>query len=212
MTAPDQDPRLEALLREAPTREAEPLSTRDRIVEFGVATLLVAIVVALATLAPGPDTSSLGLAVVLGGLHVVTRRVRFSIGSGTASPVLLAVVPMLVLLHPALALITMTISALAAYTDEIVAGRKHPDHAVLVFGDALYAVGPALVLALLGPSVPELSAWPVYALALAASVVADNLAGTARVWLAMGVPPALQLRLQIMTFSIDAALAPIGLA
>src|SRR4051794_36086133 len=104
MTAPDEDPRLEALLREAPTREVEPLTPRDRVVESGVALSLAAIIASLALGVGGPDTSSVWLAVVLGVLHIVTRRVRFSIGSGTASPVLLAVVPMLVLLHPAPAL------------------------------------------------------------------------------------------------------------
>ena len=212
MTAPDEDPRLEALLREAPTREVEALPLRDRVVEGGVALLLVGIVAALALSAGGPSTSSAVLAIVLGALHIVTRRVRFSVGSGTASPVLLAVVPMLVLLHPALALTTLTISGLLARTDDFVTGRRHPDQAVLAFGDSMYAIGPAFVLAALGPAEPGLHAWPVYLLALVASLIADNVVGTARCWLAMGVPPDLQLRMQAMTFSIDAALAPIGLA
>jgi putative nucleotidyltransferase with HDIG domain len=212
MTTPDEDPRLEALLREAPTREVEPLSFRDRVVEAGVASSLIAIVAALALFSPGPDTSSPLLAIILGALHIVTRRVRFSTGSGTASPVFLAVVPMLVLLHPALALVTLTISALLARGDDYVKARVHPDHAVLAFGDSMYAVGPALVIGLLGPAEPALSAWAVYALALGAALVSDNIVSITRVWLALGVPPGFQLRLQIVAFSFDAALAPIGLA
>jgi putative nucleotidyltransferase with HDIG domain len=76
----------------------------------------------------------------------------------------------------------------------------------------MYAVGPALVLAFLGPAEPALTAWPVYALALVASLVSDNVVAMVRTWLALGVPPELQLRMQVMTFSIDAALAPVGLA
>jgi putative nucleotidyltransferase with HDIG domain len=212
MTIDDEDPRVEALLREAPTREVEPLSRRDRVVEAGLALSLVAVIGGLAVGVSGPSTSTPLMAVVLGALHIVARRVRFSLGSGTASPVLLAVVPMLVLLHPALALATLTISGLLARADDYVAGRVHPDHAVLAFGDSMYAVGPALVLGLLGPPEPNLSAWPVYGLALLASLLSDNLFSTARVWLALGVPPKLGLRLQVVTFSIDASLAPIGLA
>jgi putative nucleotidyltransferase with HDIG domain len=212
MTTPDEDPRLEALLREAPTRELEPLSSRDRVVEGGVALTLVAIVAALGLTSAGTGTSSLLLAAVLGALHIVTRRVRFSIGPGTASPVLLAVVPMLVLLHPGMALATLTLSALLSRADDYVRRRVHPDHAVLAFGDSMYAVGPALVLAFLGPTEPTLTAWPVYALALGASLISDNVVAMVRTWLALGVPPELQLRMQVMTFSIDAALAPVGLA
>jgi HD-GYP domain-containing protein (c-di-GMP phosphodiesterase class II) len=212
MTTPDQDPRVEALLRDAPSLAAEPLSTRDRIVEGGVALALAAIIAALARWAPAPDTSTPLLAIALGVLHIVARRVRFTIGPGSTSPVLLAVVPMLVLLQPALALAVIAVSGVLSRAPEYVKGRVHPDHAVLAFADALYAVGPALVLAVAGPSHPDLAAWPVYLAALVASVVTDNVTGSLRTWLALGVPPDLQLRLQVVTFSIDAALAPVGLA
>src|SRR5256885_10637057 len=54
------------------------------------------------------------------------------------------------------------------------------------------------------PAEPSLSAWPVYALALLAALVTDNLVASVRMWLALGVPPELGLRLQVVTFSIDA--------
>jgi HD-GYP domain-containing protein (c-di-GMP phosphodiesterase class II) len=212
MTTPDEDPRVEALLRDASARDAEPLSRRDRVVEGGVALAMSAVIAGLAAWAPAPDTSTALMAVTLGLLHIVARRVRFTIASGTAAPVLLAVVPMLVLLQPALALAVIVLSGMLSRVPEYVRGEVHPDHAVLSFGDATYAVGPALVLAVAGPTSPELAAWPIYVVALGAQVVADNLIGTARMWLALGVPPELQLRLQAVTFSIDAALAPVGLA
>src|SRR5256885_5740324 len=62
------------------------------------------------------------------------------------------------------------------------------------------------------PAEPSLSAWPVYALALLAALVTDNLVARVRLWLALGVPPELGLRLQVVTCSIDASLARIGLA
>src|SRR2546421_224742 len=110
MTTTD-DPRLEAILREAPTRALEPLSRRDRL-----------------------------------------RR------------------------------------------------RVHPDHAVLCIGDTWFAVGPALVVALAGATGPSFGLWPVYLAALAAQLLFDNLATTARMWLALGVPPDLQLRSMAIGF------------
>jgi putative nucleotidyltransferase with HDIG domain len=212
MTTPDVDPRVEALLREAPSRAAEPLSARDRVVEAGLTLAFALIVAGFAQWAPHPATSTASLAVALGALHIVAKRVRFTIGPGAATPVLLAVVPMLVLLEPALALIVIAVSSALGRLPEYLQRRVHPDHALLSFPDTLYAVGPALVIAVAAPAEPTLSAWPVYLAALCASLVTDNAFGALRNWLALGVPPDLQLRLQAITFVIDAALAPLGLA
>ena len=73
-------------------------------------------------------------------------------------------------------------------------------------------MGPALVLALAGASEPSFGLWPLYLVALTAQLLFDNLATTARMWLALGVPPELQLRSGAIGFAIDSALAPIGLA
>jgi hypothetical protein len=196
MTTPDADPRVEALLREAPSRAAEPLSARDRVVEAGLTLAFALIVAAFAQWAPHPATSTASLAVALGALHIIAKRVRFTIGPGAATPVLLAVVPMLVLLEPALALTVIAVSSALGRLPEYLQRRVHPDHALLSFPDTLYAVGPALVIAVAAPAEPTLSAWPVYLAALCASLVTDNAFGALRNWLALGVPPDLQLRLQ----------------
>src|SRR3954470_2812258 len=212
MTTPDDDPRVEALLREAPTQDAEPLTRRDRLAESVIALALVGVTVAFALTAQAPATSTAGMALALGLLHLLARRVRFSIGVVTATPTLLAAAPMMLLLHPALAIGVIVVSGVLSRVPEYVRRRVHPDHMLLSVGDAWYAVGPLLVIALAGRAEVDLGKWPVYAAALVAMVIVDNLVTALRMWLALGVPPDLQLRLQILGFMIDGALAPIGLA
>src|SRR3954469_1006249 len=103
MTTTDDDPRVEALLREAPVRQAEPLTRRDRVAETGFALALVAVIAVLGVTASAPTSSTVTLAIALGLLQAVARRVLFRMGDCTAGPTLVAVGPMLLLLHPALA-------------------------------------------------------------------------------------------------------------
>src|SRR4051794_12645276 len=212
MSSAEHDPRTEQLLREAPTRAVEPLSRRDRLTESGLAVALVAAVVAMALWLPGPDTSSLPLAALLFAVTLVTQRVRFTIGSVTLPPTLLVSPVMLMLLHPALMVsVTVLAGALSRLPDYLRA-RKHPDHVILSFGDAWSCVGAALVVGLAGPGHASFEHWPVYLGALVAQIAFDNLITPLRLWLALGVPPELQLRLQAIGIAIDSALAPIGLA
>ena len=62
------------------------------------------------------------------------------------------------------------------------------------------------------PAHVGLDDWPVLALALAAQAVCD--AGFTRrcaIWLALGTPPQMQLRLFAWVLTVDAALAPVGI-
>ncbi|MDQ5809093.1 MAG: HD-GYP domain-containing protein, partial [Actinomycetota bacterium] len=94
---------------------------------------------------------------------------------------------------------------------EHLSGRAHTDRLLLHFSDAWFSVAPALIVALAAPGSPELGHWPVYAAALAAQLVSDSAISSVRQWAALGVPPALQLRLMGLVAAVDCALAPVGL-
>ena len=85
-----------------------------------------------------------------------------------------------------------------------------PTRAVFVLPDAWYAVGPALVMAVLAPAHVGLEDWPVLALALAVQA----LSMPASPGCASGLPsersPRLQLRPFVWVLAVDAALAPVG--
>jgi putative nucleotidyltransferase with HDIG domain len=86
----------------------------------------------------------------------------------------------------------------------------HPARAVFVLPDAWYAVGPALVMAVLGPAHVGLEDWPVLALALGVQALFDAGFTGLRIWLALGTSPGLQLRPFVWVLAVDAALAPVG--
>jgi HD-GYP domain-containing protein (c-di-GMP phosphodiesterase class II) len=77
---------------------------------------------------------------------------------------------------------------------------------------AWHAVGPALVFAIAGEREPRLSDWPLYAVALLSQFGLDTLWAAGREWLALGIRPKVQVRAMFWVYSIDAGLAPVGLA
>src|SRR5206468_5581608 len=106
----------------------------------------------------------------------------------------------------------IVVATIVSRSDELARRETHVDHMLLAFGDTWYAVGPAIVIAAFGGAHVALGHWPVYLAAFATLVVADHLATALRMWIALGVPHGLQLRLGLIASSIDAALAPVGLA
>jgi HD-GYP domain-containing protein (c-di-GMP phosphodiesterase class II) len=212
MTTTDEDPRVEALLRAAPARQAEPLTRRDRVAEAGFALALLAVIAALALWPAAPGGGQVPLVVLLVVLQAIARRVTFSMGDCTASPTLVVVVPTMLLLHPALTLAVIVAGGALGRVPDVVRRTTHADHLLLSFGDAWYGVAPALLLAVAGRGEPSLAHWPLYVAALAALLITDHLIAALRMWIALGVPHTLSLRLGLIASSIDCALAPLGLA
>jgi HD-GYP domain-containing protein (c-di-GMP phosphodiesterase class II) len=216
MATPDDDPRVEALLREAPSRDAQPLTRRDRVAETGIALILLAAVAAMAAWLPGRESSSVVLAGLLLIVATLANRVRFTVGSCVTVPTQIALLPMLLLLDPAMVPLLAVASQVLSRLPDYLHRRVHPDHAVLTFGDAMFTVAPAVVLALAAPGAPSFAEWPVYLAALAALSASDAVATAVRLWLAHGVPPKLQASLSTTGITIDWALAalafPIALA
>src|SRR5947208_6001308 len=134
MTAAEDDPRVEALLRAAPVRRAQPLTGRERLIEAAFAGALVAATVAMAAWLPHRHVSP-AVVVVLLVVALVTLRVRFTIGAYSASPIQLATVPTLLLLPAPLALGVLALACMLGSLPACVRGEKHPDRLMLLIGD-----------------------------------------------------------------------------
>src|SRR4051812_38495686 len=210
MSAAEDDPRVQALLREAPVRRAQPFTRRERVVHGSFAAALLAAVVAMG-FAFSDRHASLPAALLLLGIAITTFRVRFTIGAYTGSPVQLATVPTLLLLPPALAVVVLAAAWMLGFLHACLRGRLHRDRVLVAIADQWYVAGGALVLGLWAPATPQLSAWPVYLAALVALLGVDAITALARLWLAEGVSPDIQLRTSALVFAVDAALAPLGL-
>jgi putative nucleotidyltransferase with HDIG domain len=206
---PPIDAEAEELFETRPERELSAPERRERraaVVQTAATLAAIASLVAL-----GPDrTFDVGPAVVSMLLLAVLARIRFHDGVGYTAPVQLAFVPTVLLLPPAIAVAVAALAMPLAQLDRVVRGQKHPARLAICLGDAWFAVGPAIVLAVAGPAEPAWSAWPIYLLALVAQFAFDLLASVLHDWYAVGVSADLGLRVLGWTWLVDALLSSVG--
>jgi putative nucleotidyltransferase with HDIG domain len=211
MALADDDPDVEELLGNASGRAAAPLRGRDLRAELACGALLLVAVGALALVAPSSRTLQPLVALGLIAVFAVAQQVQFEVGIGYTVPTQLVLMPMLILAPPALVPLLVAAGMLVGRLPSYVRGEVHPSRVAFVLPDAFYAVGPALVMAALAPVHVGLEDWPVLAVALAAQAVCDAGFTGLRIWLALGTPPQMQLRLFAWVLTVDAALAPVGI-
>ena len=207
----DSDPYVEELLDNAPARAAVAVPRRELAVEVLLGLVLIATAAALASLFPSDRHLSLAGAAGFIALYAIAERVRFQVGAGTTSSGEVAFIPMLLLAPPAAVPLLVAGGLLISRLPAYVRRTKHLSRAPFALADALFTLGPVTVIAALAPGDPKLALWPVYLLALGAQVGVDVAAGTLREWLAIGVPPRLQVRLLGWMVLVDLLLAPAGL-
>ena len=211
MALADDDPYVEELLGNAPGRAAAPLPARELRAELACGALLLAAVAALALLAPSGRALQPIVALGLIAVFAVAQQVQFEVGIGYTVPTQLVLMPMLILAPPALVPLLVAAGLLIGRLPSYLRREVHPSRVAFVLPDAFYAVGPALVMAALGPAHVGLDDWPVLAVALGAQAVCDAGFTGLRIWLALGTPPQMQLRLFAWVLTVDAALAPVGI-
>jgi HD-GYP domain-containing protein (c-di-GMP phosphodiesterase class II) len=149
---------------------------------------------------------------VLIAAYAASFRLDFEIGSGSAVPTQLMLVPMLFVLPAGFVPLAVAAGIVLGSLDEYLRGSLHLGRVVLRVVNAWHAVGPALVLGLAVERGPRLSDWPLYTVALLSQFVLDAVSAAGREWLALGVRPSVQLRAMVGVYAIDAGLAPVGLA
>jgi putative nucleotidyltransferase with HDIG domain len=211
MALADDDPYVEELLGTASGRAAAPLPGRELRAELACGALLLAAVGALAVFAPSERTLQPLVALGLIAVFAVAQQVQFEVGIGYTVPTQLVLMPMLILAPPALVPLLVAAGMLIGRLPSYLRGEVHPSRVAFVLPDAFYAVGPALVMAVLAPAHVGLEDWPVLAVALGAQAVCDAGFTGLRIWLALGTPPQMQLRLFAWVLTVDAALAPVGI-
>ena len=175
----------------------------------GGAFLVAALALALA--APTTRSPSALVVAVLVLAYAVASRVEFEIAAGAAVPTQLVFVPMLFVLPAPLVPLAAAAGFVLGHAPDYVSGRLHPERAIGVSATAWYAMGPALVIVLVGERAPAWSDAPLYLGLLAAHVAVDVLHATVRERLALGIPPRALLRPLAWVALVDALLAPTGL-
>jgi HD-GYP domain-containing protein (c-di-GMP phosphodiesterase class II) len=208
----DGDPIAPELVEESRARQTRSLDTRERSSRWLAAAGFVAVAAPLAIAASSSRPLPLGLAALLVVLYAVAYRVEFELGSGTAVAAQLAIVPMLLLLPVPLVPLLVAAGAVAARVPSVVRGEIHPERLTAPIASSWYAFGPALVLMAAGEPSVDLRNSPWFVAALAAQFAADFTTTTVREWWALAIPPRQLVRPMAWVFTVDAGLAPIGLA
>ena len=206
------DPDAQRVIEEQRARRLSRLATRDRATLVFSLGCFLAVAGLLAALVPSHRSPSLITVALLLIAYAVAFRLDFEVGSGSAVPTQLILVPMLFVLPVGLVPLAVAAGILLGSGLEYARGAIHIERVFLRVSDSWYAVGPALVLGLAGESEPDLRHWPIYLGALAAQFALDYGRTGIRQWATLGVPPKLHLRTMGSVYVIDAGLAPVGLA
>jgi HD-GYP domain-containing protein (c-di-GMP phosphodiesterase class II) len=167
---------------------------------------------ALALFVPSDRHPSFPVVLVLVAAYAAAFRLDFEIGTGSVVPTQLILVPMLFVLPTGFVPLAVAAGIGLGSLDEHVRGSLRLERVGLRVAIAWHAVGPALALGLAGERAPALGDWPLYAVALLSQFALDTVCAAGREWLALGVRPKVQLRAMLWVYTIDACLAPIGLA
>jgi diguanylate cyclase (GGDEF)-like protein len=201
----------ERLLEDSWELRERAVSRRELVAESVGAALFFVAAAGILVGGGGLAGLSLPLAATMALLYGALSRIRFAIGVGSATPLQLGLVPMLLLLPvhtvPLLAMGGIVAAGAAAYAVR----RTQPERILFSAGDSWYTLGPAAVLLAAGARPEVMPAVGVLVLAFVAGLVVDLISGTLRETLATGVRPELQVRVVALAWVADVCLAPIGL-
>lgn len=207
-------PLVEELFSAARTHRVHPSwrTVRERRATIAMAVAFLAIAIPMAVLTTSERDPSLGLAAVLVALYTVASLVEFEVGSGSAVPTQIVLVPMLFLVPTG----WTPLMAAAGFVLAGIIGRllRHPDQSsfATLVSTSWYAIGPAAVLLAVGEQPLSWSSWPIYAAAFAAQFVLDATSAVVADTLSFGTRPTLSLLTVASVYAADALLAPIGLS
>jgi hypothetical protein len=200
----------EALLDDQRRKRGERLRGRDGVVH-GVGGLLFVLVAAVLpfVLETGRDPDVVTVVALVVALGVASL-IEFEVGSGTAVPTQLVLVPMLFALPPAWVPACAAAGYVLGHAALGVARHRPPERALVLLSCSWYAVGPALVMAALGEPAATLGAFGVLLAAVAAQIACD--AGSAIVTerLVSGTPARVMLPFLAWVYLVDVTLVSVA--
>jgi len=210
-TASTFDPLSEQLVVAARERESTTLSRAERAT-YWTSTVAFVLFAALLAAVGGGSLPDLWVVVLLVSSCAVASRLEFEVGSTLAIATELILVEMLFTLPPAQLPIWVALGGLLGQLPEYVRRTVSLERTTIVVGSSWYAFGPALVFTLVPVRASmERRTLVVLAVALAAQFAVDLVSSTLREWTALRVPPRQLVSQLALVFSIDLALAPLGL-
>jgi len=200
----------DALIEQSRQLAATPLGDRDRLASILLGGSFLAVSIALAVLAQSSRQVGFLTLVVFVASYALASRIDFEIGTGSAPPTQLVLVPMLALLPVQYVPLFVMAGLLLGGLPDYARGRVPIDRSLLRLVNSWHAVGPALVLVAAGQPEPTPNNLPIYALALLAQFAFDCGSTALRDRLGLGVSPWSLLRFMVWIWAVDSALTPIS--
>ncbi|HZB35457.1 MAG TPA: HD-GYP domain-containing protein [Gaiellaceae bacterium] len=206
------DPAAQRVIEEQRARRLNRLARRERLSLLVSAGAFVACALLMVGALPTERSPGPVATLVLVAVYALAFRLDFEIGTGSAVPTQLVLVPMLFVLPTGIVPIAVAAGVILSSLTEYAGGELHFERVFMRLVNCWHAIGPALVLALAGEPEPHLSQWPLYLAALGAQFALDYGSAALREWSALGVAPKVQFRAMGWVYMIDSGLATIGLA
>jgi HD-GYP domain-containing protein (c-di-GMP phosphodiesterase class II) len=201
----------DSLIEQSRELSVRPLGDRDRLASLLLGGSFLVASVAFAMLVDSARSVD-GLTLVLFVCtYALASRIDFEIGTGSAVPTQLVLVPMLALLPVTYVPLCVLVGLLLGGLPDYARGRVPVDRSLLRFVNSWHALGPALVLILAGEPEPTPRNVPIYALALVAQFAFDFGSTALRDRLGLGVSPLSLLRFMVWIWAVDSALTPIAM-
>src|SRR6185437_6064332 len=177
----------ERLLESSWAQRERRASRRELAVDATAAGLFLAAAGALA-LAGGAAGLRPGVAALLIAVYTVVARIEFPVGAGYVVPTQLILVPMLLMLPPAVVPAAVALGLVLGAAIDWSLGRVPPRRVLSAVPDAWHAIGPALVLVLAGSPFIDFDQLPLLVAAFAAGCIVDLACSLVRMRLAGVVP------------------------
>jgi HD-GYP domain-containing protein (c-di-GMP phosphodiesterase class II) len=207
------DPAAEIAIDDRRTRRSRSLASRERSSAALIGGGFLVAATAAAFLLPSPERSPAPVIVaLLVGAYALAFMLHFEVGTGSAVPTEVVLVPMLFIVPVGWVPLMVAGGMLIACLVEHWRGTIHLERVLIPLANGWHSLGPALVLGLAGEASPGISALPLYVGALAAQFAFDLASAAAHERLTLGVSPRVQVRAMSLVWLVDAALAPVGLA
>jgi HD-GYP domain-containing protein (c-di-GMP phosphodiesterase class II) len=194
--------------RELTTRH---LRGRDGLASLGLAAAFAATAAALAVFSHSTRPFHLWTLALFVASYAIASRIDFEVGTGSAVPTQLVLVPMLALLPVQYVPLCVLAGLLFGSAPEYARGHVPVDRSLLRFVNSWHAVGPALVLVVAGQPAPTPRHLPIYTLALFAQFGFDFASTALRDRLGLGVSPLSLVRFMLWIWAVDLALTPIAI-
>jgi HD-GYP domain-containing protein (c-di-GMP phosphodiesterase class II) len=206
------DPAAQRVIEEQRARRMNRVARRERLSLLVSAGAFLACAILMAGLVPTDRSPGVIATLLLVGVYALAFHLDFEIGTGSAVPTQLVLVPMLFVLPTGIVPLAVAAGVVLGSMAEYARGSLHYERIFMRLVNCWHAIGPALVLALAAEPNPNLRDWPLYLAALGAQFALDFGSSALREWTALGVPPNVQLRAMGWVYMIDGGLGSMGLA